>query len=232
MFEAEAKGLSLLHSTGTIKIPEVILTGEAEGKSYLVLEYIEAGRRRKDFYQDFGIKLAALHRHSSSAFGLDHDNYIGSLPQSNSQHSSWVEFFITERLQKQIALARNSGVISNSTIQQFNNLFRSLPEFIPDERPSLIHGDLWNGNYMMAADGSACLIDPAVYYGHREMDLGMSGLFGGFSQEFYESYHEAFPLAPGFEERVDIHNLYPLMVHVNLFGGGYLSQVKSVLSQF
>ena len=166
------------------------------------------------------------------SFGLDHDNYIGSLPQSNHQHTSWVEFFIEERLEKQIALAKNSGALNNSTIQQFNNLFKRLKEIIPEEKPSLLHGDLWNGNYMLAADGCACLIDAAVYYDHREMDLAMTRLFGGFPEEFYESYHETFPLSSGFEERVDIHNLYPLLVHVNLFGGSYISQVKSVLSRF
>jgi fructosamine-3-kinase len=232
IFETEAKGLSLLRSTKTLKIPEVVISGEAEGKSFLMLEYIEAGKRKKDFWEDFGKKLATLHRYTSSSFGLDHDNYIGSLPQSNKHHKAWIDFFVEERLQKQIALAKDSGAINNLTIHQFDNLLKRLPEIIPDEKPSMLHGDLWNGNYMISGDGSASLIDPAVYYGHREMDLAMTRLFGGFDDEFYESYNKTFPLTPGFEERVAIHNLYPLMVHVNLFGGGYMSQVKSILSKF
>jgi len=232
MFEAEAKGLNLLRSAHATYIPEVISTGEAEAKSFIILEFIEAGKRIKNFWQDFGEKLANLHKHSSNSFGLDHDNYIGSLPQSNKTHSSWTEFFIHERLEKQISLAKDTGAITDSVIKQFNNLFERLPEIIPSENPSLLHGDLWNGNYMTAPDGAACLIDPAVYYGHREMDLSMTKLFGGFSNEFYESYHSTFPLQPGFEKRIPIHNLYPLMVHVNLFGGGYMQQVRDILSKF
>jgi fructosamine-3-kinase len=232
MFEEEAKGLSLLKAVNTIGIPEIIGTGEAENYSFIVLEFIESGRREKNFWLDFGAALAHLHKHSSGLFGLNHDNYIGSLPQSNLQKKNWTEFFIEERLEKQIAIAKNSGAINNSTVQQFNNLYKRLPEIIPEEPPSLLHGDLWNGNFMTGADGKAWLIDPAVYYGHREMDLAMTKLFGGFSEEFYESYNETFPLQKGFSGRADIHNLYPLMVHVNLFGGSYVQEVKNILSRF
>jgi fructosamine-3-kinase len=232
MFEAEAKGLKLLRSAGAIFIPEVIATGEAENKSFILLEFIEAGRRIKNFWEDFGAKLASLHKNSSDAFGLDHDNYIGSLPQSNKKHSGWADFFIHERLEKQIVLAKNSGAIGNSEVQQFHNLEKHIYEIIPEEKPALLHGDLWNGNYMIANDGTACLIDPAVYYGHREMDLAMTKLFGGFAVEFYQAYNERYPIQKGFELRADIHNLYPLLVHVNLFGGGYVQQVKAVLSKF
>lgn len=232
MFETEAAGLTLLKSAETIGIPEVIATSDAAGYSFIILEFVDAGRRIKNFWDDFGTSLARLHKNSSEWFGLEYDNYIGSLPQSNVQKKSWTEFFIDERLEKQIALAKNSGAISSSIIQQFNHLYKRLPEIIPEEKPSLIHGDLWNGNFMMGSDGKAWLIDPAVYYGHREMDLAMSKLFGGFSTEFYRSYDNTFPLQNGFESRVDIHNLYPLMVHVNLFGGGYLGEVKSILGRF
>ncbi|HLG34943.1 MAG TPA: fructosamine kinase family protein [Bacteroidia bacterium] len=232
MFEAEAKGLMLLKSVKAIGIPEVIATGEAGIYSFIILEFIETGKKQKNFWQDFGSSLAHVHKHTSELFGLNHDNYIGSLPQSNTEKKLWTEFFISERLEKQISLAINSGAINNSTIQQFNNLFKRLPEIIPKEKPSLLHGDLWNGNFMTGADGYARLIDPAVYYGHREMDLGMTKLFGGFSEEFYEAYDNTFPLQPGFSERIDIHNLYPLLVHVNLFGGGYLQEVKNILKRF
>jgi fructosamine-3-kinase len=232
MFEAEAKGLTLLKEMNAIGIPRVIGTGETGSDSFILLEFIEAGSQVKNFWNDFGTSLANLHRNSSESFGLPYDNYIGSLPQDNSQKKSWTEFFIEERLEKQIAIARNSEAISNSMVQQFNHLYKQLPEIIPEEKPSLIHGDLWNGNFMTGADGKAWLIDPAVYYGHREMDLAMSKLFGGFNGEFYESYDETFPLQKGFDQRADIHNLYPLLVHVNLFGGGYLSEVKNILSRF
>lgn len=232
MFEAEARGLNLLKSKNVIGIPEVIAADEAGNYSFIVLEFIESGKRQKNFWQDFGSSLANLHKHTSELCGLNHDNYIGSLPQSNAQKKTWTEFFIEERLERQIALAKYSGAINNATIQQFNNLFKRLPEIIPEEKPSLLHGDLWNGNFITGADSNAWLIDPAVYYGHREMDLAMTKLFGGFSEEFYEAYNGTFPLQPGFSERIDIHNLYPLLVHVNLFGGGYLQEVKNILKRF
>jgi protein-ribulosamine 3-kinase len=232
MFEAEAKGLQTLQRTNTFMVPDVIATGEEGGKSFLLLNWIENGERKKLFAQDFGKRLARLHRNSSSDFGLGYNNFIGSLPQSNLQHKSWIEFFIAERLEKQLASAKDSGIIDGFTSKQFEKLYIRLPEFIPEEPPALIHGDLWNGNYMVAPDGSACLVDPAIYFGHREMDLAMSRLFGGFPEEFYDAYHESFPLQPGFDNRFEIHNLYPLLVHVNLFGGGYLQQVKSILSRF
>lgn len=232
MFEAEAKGLSLLHAVGVVAIPTVILTGEMEGKSYIVLDYVEAGRKRKDFWEDFGTKLAMLHQHVGASFGLDHDNYIGSLHQCNRQHPSWIEFFINERIEPLVELAKNSGALSNPEISKFSNLYKRLSDLIPEEKPALLHGDLWNSNFMIAPNGSACLIDPAVYYGHREMDLAMTHLFGCFDEQFYAYYEDTFALAPGFEERIDIHNLYPLLVHVNLFGGGFVAQVKTILSGF
>ena len=122
--------------------------------------------------------------------------------------------------------------LSSHCLSQLANLSKRLTEIIPEEKPSLIHGDLWNGNFLVAADGSACLIDPAVYYGHREMDLAMTRLFGGFDADFYRGYEEEYPLEQGFESRVEIHNLYPLLVHVNLFGGGYIQQVKNFLLKF
>lgn len=232
MFEAEAKGLQILKSANEIFIPEVICYGEYGEESILVLEFLEPGKKQKNFFEDFGIRLAKLHKHSSEKFGLDHNNYIGSLPQSNKLHKSWIEFFIEERLEKQVKLARDSGAIGNLTIKQFNNLYNHFAEIFPNEKPSLLHGDLWNGNYMAASDGYACIIDPAVYYGFREMDIAMSKLFGGFSPEFYSSYNNEFPMEKGWQSRIDICNLYPLMVHVNLFGGGYLQEVKSILRRY
>ena len=233
MFEAEAKGLHILKKANEIYIPEVISYGEesASGGSFLILEYIESGKKN-NFFENFGKRLARQHKYSSEKFGLDHNNYIGSLPQSNKFHDNWNEFFILERLEKQIQLARNFNRIDHSTMKQFNNLFKHIEEIFPNENPALLHGDLWSGNYLTTPDGAPCVIDPAVYYGHREMDIGMTKLFGGFSPEFYDSYNEHYPLEKGWQQRIDVANLYPLMVHVNLFGGSYLMQVQSVLKRF
>ncbi|MFI5219819.1 MAG: fructosamine kinase family protein [Bacteroidia bacterium] len=229
MFEAEAKGLQILSVANEITVPAVIYTGEFQNSSYLILEWIESGRRSKNFFESFGRNLARLHKHKNGFFGLNHDNYIGSLPQLNKQYENGVDFFIEQRLMKQIELAEKNNAINNSVIQQFDNLFKKLAEIIPDEKPALLHGDLWSGNYMTGNNGEACIIDPAVYYGYREADLAMTKLFGGFDAAFYESYNEEFPLQKGWQQRLDIFNLYPLMVHVNLFGGGYLEQVKMIL---
>ena len=232
MFDAEAKGLKLLREANEIFVPEVICLGEERDESFLVLELVRSGRRQRNFFEDFGKRLAKLHKHTSGGFGLDHDNYIGSLPQRNWPHDNWVDFFVEERLEQQIKLACDSNVLSRSFIPQFNNLFRRLNEIFPDEKPALVHGDLWSGNFMTAPDGFACIIDPAVYFGFREMDIAMSKLFGGFPAEFYDSYNSEFPMEKGWQLRADICNLYPLMVHVNLFGGGYVYDVQSILKRF
>ena len=232
MFEAEAAGLKLLRNSLSIRIPEVFCVGTAGAHSFILMEWIEPGRRSHSFWSDFGKKLATLHRSTRDMFGLDHNNYIGSLSQSNTMHASWPEFYFRERLEPQVKLAVDSGRLARQKISQLDKLNRRLAEFIPNEIPALLHGDLWNGNFLMDSEGNAALIDPAVYYGHREMDLAMARLFGGFDPEFYRSYEADFPLANGFESRLDIHQLYPLLVHVNLFGGGYVEQVERILRKF
>ncbi len=232
MFKAEAKGLQLLKHPGEIYIPEVIEEGEVTKSSFLLLEFISGGERRVDFFYHFGNALAKLHTHSNDKFGLDHDNYIGSLKQRNKQHDRWIDFFVEERLEKQLKLARDSGKINNSITQQFNKLYNRLEEIFPVEKPSLLHGDLWSGNYLTGGDGNACILDPAVYYGFREMDVAMSKLFGGFDKEFYEGYEAEWPMEKGWEKRIDVCNLYPLLVHVNLFDGGYLNDVQRIVSKF
>jgi len=230
MFKAEASGLQLIRNANALPVPSVHFHGATDGYSFLLLEWIDGERRQKNFWEDFGRSLAKLHKVNDASVGLDHNNYIGSLPQSNAKHPDWKSFFISERIQPQLKHAMEKNLIDAGTIKQFEKLFDQFDKLIPDEKPSLLHGDLWNGNYLLNKSGKAALIDPAVYFGHREMDLAMTKLFGGFDPEFYNAYSEAFPLEKGFEKRVDIHNLYPLLVHVNLFGGGYVSQVKSVLN--
>jgi protein-ribulosamine 3-kinase len=232
MFETEALGLKLLKRPGAPRVPEVLAHGESGKHTWLLLEYITQGGYGKNFWDDFGFSLAQLHKNSQETFGLDHDNYVGSLPQSNKTHQSWPDFFIEERLGRQLEMARKKGLLDSALMRSFENLFKVIPSIFPSEPPALVHGDLWSGNFMSDTYGNPCIIDPAVYYGFREMDIAMSKLFGGFSSRFYESYHEAFPLASGWQQRLDICNLYPLLVHVNLFGGGYLGSVRAALKGY
>jgi protein-ribulosamine 3-kinase len=232
MFKKEAAGLKILADTNTLSIPGVIATFETENYDYLLLQYIESGNITAGFWTDFGEKLAEMHRISSGYFGLDHDNYIGSLYQSNKMDSDFYNFFITQRIDPQLKEARNKGAFSQSDTRYFDSLFNSLHNIIPAEKPALIHGDLWSGNFMVSQNGSPCLIDPAVYYGHREADIAMTKLFGGFRPEFYTAYNHAWPIEKDWQKRMDIFNLYPLLVHVNLFGGGYAGQVLRIIRQF
>jgi len=232
MFETELKGLELLRAATELTVPKPLFFGELGKDAYLVMEHLETGPRSTEFWQNFGRSLAQLHRNTQDNFGLDHNNYIGSIPQSNNPHSSWAEFFIQERLEVQLKRACDRDKIGADVLLRMEKLFHRLDGLFPKEPPSLLHGDLWSGNFFSGADGKACIFDPAVYYGHREMDIGMSKLFGGFDPEFYNAYNTEWPIADDLEDRVDIANLYPLLVHVNLFGGGYLSQVRSILQRF
>jgi protein-ribulosamine 3-kinase len=215
-----------------IGVPEVIAHGTDDRHSLLVLAYLEQGSMRKDFWEVFGRGLAAMHRCRHELFGLDHANYIGSLPQSNRQHASWTDFFAAERLEPQLKLARDSGRADRELGKRFEDLIPHLGDFFPAEHPALLHGDLWSGNYLAGSDGLPAIVDPAVYYGHRYMDLGMTKLFGGFAPAFYEAYQAAWPMEKGWHEGIEVANLYPLMVHVNLFGGGYMGSVQAVLRRF
>lgn len=232
MFKAEAKGLELLKSANEIYVPEVIGIGEYGGQQFLVTEFVESAVIAPNFWSDFGTSLARLHKHSNSVFGLDEDNYIGSLPQSNKKFNNWADFFIESRLAPQLKLARDKGLVGDKLTTHFESLYKRLDEIFPKEPPALLHGDLWSGNFMVSGEGRACIIDPAVYYGHREMDIAMTRLFGGFGAELYTAYNQEYPMEKGWEARLDICNLYPLLVHVNLFGGGYVSQVSSIVGQF
>lgn len=232
MFEQEARGLELLQQAGAVRVPEVVGHGDDGTYSFIVLEYLDPAGKTGSFWEDFGRALAALHRNEGKSFGLDHDNYIGSLKQYNDKYESWTDFFREQRLLVQMKMAAGSGLLPGRIKSAFESLFRRLDDIFPKEPPCLIHGDLWSGNYHVDDKGEACIIDPAVYYGSREMDIGMSRLFGVFGGNFYEAYNESWPMEPGWRERIEICNLYPLMVHVNLFGSGYLGSVESILSRF
>jgi len=232
MFAAEAKGLQLMADARALRIPEVIGSSTEGSTGWLLMEFMEQGRRRPDFWRSFGEGLAAMHRTRGEQYGLDHDNFIGSLPQSNTQHKHWVEFYIAERLQPQVEMALQSNKFNTSDQQNFENLYEKLPQLLPEESPALIHGDLWSGNFLADERGAPVLIDPAVCFASREMDIAMSLLFGGFDQKFYDAYHDTYPLLPGWEERVDLYQLYYLLVHVNLFGGGYVGSVQRIVRRF
>lgn len=233
MFDAEARGLAWLAEARAVRLPAVFAVGGAGEPPYLALELLTPGPRRSGFDEELGRGLAALHRAGAPSFGLDHDNFIGSLPQSNRRTETWVDFFRTERLEPQLALAVESGRADAALRRGFDRLFARLAELVgPAEAPCRLHGDLWAGNLHVDGQGAPCLIDPAAYAGHREMDLAMMRLFGGYSERTFAAYEEAFRVAPGVEERVGLHQIYPLMVHVNLFGGAYARQVQGILDRY
>jgi protein-ribulosamine 3-kinase len=232
MFKMEADGLKILADARAIKIPEVIAFGEGENYSWILMEYIDSSARKSTYWQELGRQLAALHHKSAHAYGLDHNNYIGSLPQDNSYLDNWVEFLISRRYEPMVERALNSGKMGKEDARNFEKLYGKLKNLLVHEPPSLIHGDLWSGNLMTDGKGSPALIDPAVYYANREKELAYTTLFGGFDAQFYQSYQEEWPLEGGYHDRFEVYNLYPLMVHVNLFGGSYLSQVKNILKRY
>ncbi len=227
-FAAEAHGLETLAAAEAIRVPGVI----AVGAGFLALEWIEKERRfldRDAFGERFGRALANLHRHTTDLYGLERDNYIGTLPQSNAQGASWLAFYREERIGAQLRIAQERGKLIREREEALFELMDRLGEWIDDSAivPSLLHGDLWSGNFMIGVGGEPVLIDPAVYYGHREIDLAMTELFGGFPGSFYAAYNESYPL-DGYEERRALYQLYPLMVHMNLFGGSYGTRVDNI----
>ncbi|HAD98630.1 MAG TPA: ketosamine-3-kinase [Cryomorphaceae bacterium] len=232
MFEKEASGIELLARPGVIRLPKVIWWGEVAEEAFLVLEFIESATPDSDFTERFGSQLAALHAVKGPYFGLDHDNYIGSLHQANRPTNSWAEFFVEERLEPQFEKAFNAGYFHSSQRREMQRLFEKLDIIFPEEKPALVHGDLWGGNYLTSTKGEPVLIDPAVYYGHREMDIAMMHLFGGFHKEVFYYYHQQYPLMEGWQRRTDLCNMYPLLVHVNLFGGSYAQQLIHSLKYF
>lgn len=232
MFEKEARGLIQLADTGSIKVPRPLFDGKFNQQIFLVIEYVEPGNPAPDFWEDFGKSLSDLHRNSSEYFGLHANNYIGKLSQSNKQHNRWAQFYAEERILPLIYKANERNMLDPGHVSVAEQICSRLHSIFPDEQPALLHGDLWSGNYIVAANGYTAIFDPAVYYGHREVDIAMTLLFGGFDERFYSSYSSHFPLQSGWQERVALCQLYPLLVHLLLFGGKYKQKVIDTLLQY
>ena len=233
LFHLEKKGLELVKSTGQIKTPEVIGHFEKDDHQLLLMEWIETGVRSKKFWTSFGMQLAALHQVKDTSFGQDYDNYMGSVPQQNHKKEKWTHFFISQRLQPMIHHCIRAALLQPKHLVAFEKLFEKLSLIFDDSvKPSLVHGDLWSGNFMCNKNGEPVLIDPAVYFGHPAVDLGMTTLFGGFEAAFYEAYKFHSPFPPGHMDQWQVCNLYPLLIHLFLFGKHYLPSIERTLQQF
>ena len=231
IFEKEADGLKKLKANTTLQVPEVIHYGKITDQHFLLMEWIPTDRQSKSYWKELGVGLAHLHMSTQAHFGYVHDNYIASLIQQNNETALWSDFFINSRLEPLIGKAYYEGLVDHAFFKKFQKAYPLIQAFFPKEKPALIHGDLWSGNVLKGTHGNPALIDPAVYYGHREMDLAFSKLFGGFEMEFYDAYETVFPLEPGFGERVPVYNLYPLLVHLLLFGPSYLPGIEKTISK-
>ena len=228
LFQKESNGLYALGSTQAIDVPRVLGYGDYSSQTYLVMEFKKSGQTSQGFWELFGQQLADLHRNTQESFGFMEDNYIGSLPQYNGSAASASAFYREQRLKPQFQMASKRGY----EFENIEILYQKLEQIIPDEPPALIHGDLWSGNYMVNVDDNPCLIDPAVAYAPREMDLAMMKLFGGFDDQMYTAYQESFPLEKDWEDRMGLWQLYYILVHVNIFGGNYYKRAKDLIEYY
>ena len=233
LLQKESHGLELIAQQNVIKVPRVIDCFETAGKQVLLLEWINEGDRAEAFWERFGQQLAALHQVSNPHFGLDEDNYMGSVPQRNAATAKWTDFFIQQRLQPLVEQSSAENLLSSRHRAHFEKLYQKIHSFFADDQiPSLLHGDLWSGNFMCDEKAEPVLIDTAVYYGHPSIDLGMTTLFGGFRSSFYEAYNYHSALPSNYKEQWEICNLYPLLIHLILFGRSYLSQIETILHRY
>jgi len=228
MFEAEAAGLNEMLSANVIKVPAPVCWGINDSEAYIVMEYIPLGGKNSG--PELGEQLAGMHRKTWDKFGWYRDNSIGSTPQPNTPSKSWIKFYREHRLRFQLDLAADHG--GSRLLDQGEQLLENLEAFFSNYQPdsSLLHGDLWSGNFSCDGEGNPVIFDPAVYYGDREADIAMTELFGGFPRDFYSAYNAAWPMDAGYEVRKTLYNLYHVINHFNLFGGGYLSQADRMIS--
>lgn len=232
MFQQEAIALQTISKTKTIKSPQVIQVASFENQSYILMEYVESKTPSNQDMALFGEQLAHLHLTHSDAFGFDTDNFIGSLPQSNKKHSVWLDFYIEERLVPQLKIAIQRQLLSPAEVPDLTAMKLKTADIFKDVQPSLLHGDLWSGNYLISKDGTPYLIDPATYFGHSEVDIAMSLLFGGFGDSFYQAYHTVIQKETHTKARIELYQLYYLLVHLNLFGSSYYNSVKRIISKY
>jgi protein-ribulosamine 3-kinase len=232
LFEKERRGLEQLASLGIIRVPQVYAADQVGDNQLLILEWIQQGHPSEKFWTRFGEQLATLHRVSHEYFGGQEDNYIGALIQRNKPTDHWVDFFIGQRLDPQIQLALANQILCAADLELFNRLYPALPGFFPLRVPAFLHGDLWSGNFLCDEKNQPVLIDPAVYFGDPGMDLGMTTLFGGFDQPFYSAYADSNPFPENHQQQWEICSLYPLLVHLNLFGKSYLPAIIKILKRY
>ncbi len=234
IYQKEANGLNELSKAKAIKVPHVIRVTD----SYLLLEWIDSGHRNNDFWREFGVSMANLHRFTGSEFGLEEDNYLGDALQINSsegnQKHDWIEFYWAKRLKFQMDWAFQQGLVDRQFMSKVSDFQKRIQGFMQDSEniPVLLHGDLWSGNFLVARSGEPVLIDPAIYYGNREAELAMTMLFGGFDPLFYEAYQSAYPLPDGYKERIPLYKLYHILNHLNLFGKSYWSEVNHLMGYY
>jgi protein-ribulosamine 3-kinase len=232
LFKKEAQGLTLIASSHQILTPAGVQAFDIGDKQFLVMDWIEEGNRNEVFWTAFGEELAKLHQVHADQFGLDDDNYMGSVPQINSRTASWKTFFTKQRLQYMVKRNREKGLLNAGHVTQFEKLYTKSDDLFGNVHASLLHGDLWSGNFLCNKDSKPVLIDPAVYYGYSLVDIAMTRLFGGFHQHFYQSYNYHSPLPENWEQQCEVLNLYPLLIHLELFGSSYLGKIETVLNKY
>lgn len=232
LFDKEAKALRYFSQHKMIRTPEVSHCFQTGAEQVLIMEWINSGAKTHQFWKSFGRQLAASHSISNRYFGWEEDNYMGSVEQPNAWTENWNSFFTTKRLMPLAHKCHQQNLLSSKHLQQLEGICEKLGEIFEPEAPALLHGDLWSGNFMCSEKEEPVFIDPAIYFGHRSVDLAMTTLFGGFDKAFYEAYHHYFPLPRNYQEQWEVCNLYPLLIHLLLFGSGYRRQIEEVLKKY
>jgi protein-ribulosamine 3-kinase len=232
LFESEAKSMEVLRNTNTLHVPNVYGYGQLADGAFLMIDFIRPAEKSPKYWEHLGTQLATLHKNTNTNFGFGFDNYFGAILQKNTPMAHGVSFFIEQRLKPMVALAQAKGHLSEAQSQLFEKIYERVTQEIPNDTPALLHGDFWSGNLMVGTNGLAIMVDPSSYYGLREAEVAYTGLFGGFDKLFYQAYQEAFPLEPGFKDRIDLYHLYPLLVQVCQFGGGTVQTIANILAKY